>query len=92
MQQQCQALLSHHIFVHTSDLLRCRFGQLQQADVSGVEPAVRADINANNVLREDVPVECDSRHVLCRVADLHADCVLCQRHNVILFLQRGVDG
>ncbi len=41
----------------------CRFGQLQQADVSGIEPAVRADINANNVLRDDVAQEFDSRHV-----------------------------
>lgn len=37
------------------------FSQLQQADVTGVEPAVRADINADSTLRDDIPEECDSR-------------------------------
>ena len=40
-----------------------RFGQLQDVDVSGVEPAVRADIDADNVLRDDVAVECENRYV-----------------------------
>ena len=39
-----------------------RFSQLQQADVTGIKPAIRADMNANNVLRDDVPEECDSRY------------------------------
>ncbi|DBB08002.1 TPA: hypothetical protein ACH3X3_009376 [Trebouxia sp. C0006] len=38
------------------------FGQLQQADVGSIEPAVRADVTPDNVLRDDIPVECDSRH------------------------------
>lgn len=41
----------------------CRFGQLQQADVTGIEPAVRADVQADNVLRDDVPQESANRSV-----------------------------
>jgi len=40
------------------------FGQLQQADVGSIEPAVRADVTPDNVLRDDIPVECDSREEL----------------------------
>lgn len=40
------------------------FGQLQDVDVSGIEPAIRADIHADNVLRDDVAVECESREEL----------------------------
>lgn len=53
----------------------CRFGQLQQADVGSIEPAVRADVTPDNVLRDDIPVECDSRqgvkrpdHSMCSVS------------------------
>lgn len=41
----------------------CRFGQLQQADVTGIEPAVRADVQADNALRDDVPQESANRSV-----------------------------
>lgn len=40
------------------------FGQLQQADVGSIEPAVRADVTPDSVLRDDIPVECDSREEL----------------------------
>ncbi|KAL0026623.1 hypothetical protein WJX77_011683 [Trebouxia sp. C0004] len=40
------------------------FGQLQQADVGSIEPAVRANVTPDNVLRDDIPVECDSREAL----------------------------
>lgn len=46
----------------TDQNVQCRFAQLQQADVSHVEPAVRADINIATVLRDDVPVEYDNRY------------------------------
>lgn len=42
-------------------LAYCRFNQLQQADVTGVEPSVRADITADSVLRDDIPEEFESR-------------------------------
>ena len=40
----------------------CRFDQLQNVDVSDVKPALRADVDANNVLRDDIAQECESRH------------------------------
>ncbi|DBB06632.1 TPA: hypothetical protein ACH3X1_012153 [Trebouxia sp. C0004] len=43
------------------------FGQLQQADVGSIEPAVRANVTPDNVLRDDIPVECDSRHGVKRL-------------------------
>ena len=56
----------------------CRFSQLQQADVTGIEPAVRADIDADSVLRDDVPEECESRYVgmlvRCWPACVHVTC------------------
>ncbi len=58
-------LLVLHLF-HSLSLpciyFHCRFGQLQQADVGSIEPAVRADVTPDNVLRDDIPVECDSRY------------------------------
>ena len=55
----------------------CRFSQLQQADVTGIEPAVRADINADSVLREDVPEECDSRYVQMQLVCFWSACAYC---------------
>ena len=59
------SLLVWHLF-HSLSLpciyFHCRFGQLQQADVGSIEPAVRADVTPDSVLRDDIPVECDIRH------------------------------
>jgi Asp-tRNA(Asn)/Glu-tRNA(Gln) amidotransferase C subunit len=39
----------------------CRFSQLQALDVANVPPAVRVDLEDENTLRADVPVNYDSR-------------------------------
>lgn len=39
------------------------FGQLQQVDLDGVPPALRAEIGDGNLLREDVPEEFAARYV-----------------------------
>ncbi|KAH0915355.1 hypothetical protein HID58_029801 [Brassica napus] len=39
---------------------KCRFGQLQQVDVSSVEPAIRAEMEGGN-LREDAPETFENR-------------------------------
>ncbi|KAK9810403.1 hypothetical protein WJX72_010188 [[Myrmecia] bisecta] len=40
------------------------FGQLQAVDVEGVEPALRADVDVGNRLREDVPHHYADRETL----------------------------
>ena len=56
-------LIVQHGMQPVESVCLCRFSQLQQADVTGIEPAVRADVQADNVLRDDVPQECESRSV-----------------------------
>lgn len=45
---------------HRFDTL-CRFNQLQAVDVEGVPPAVRIDMEGDNVLRPDTPVQYEAR-------------------------------
>jgi aspartyl/glutamyl-tRNA(Asn/Gln) amidotransferase C subunit len=40
------------------------FGQLQQVDLEGVPPAVRADVGDANLLRPDQPHDFQNRHVI----------------------------
>lgn len=40
------------------------FGQLQQVDLEGVPPAVRADIGDANLLRPDQPRDFENRQVI----------------------------
>ena len=37
------------------------FGQLQEVDVEGVPPALRAEVDSDNCLREDEPRHYDNR-------------------------------
>ena len=46
------------------------FGQLQQVDLEGVPPAVRADIGDANLLRPDQPREFENRQVFFLILTL----------------------
>lgn len=58
------AVWDHAEIVPAHWMHACRFGELQTVDVSNVPPAIRADVDAGNVLRADVEQQFQQRDEL----------------------------